>query len=66
MGQDKLDNLAIRLFDFEFNLITPTVKDTLGNDGEKRHNQAHRGGDHCFSDSVCDRPAAATNTSGIG
>jgi hypothetical protein len=66
MGQYELDNLAIRLFDFEFDLITPTVKHTLGNDGEKRHNQAHCGGDHCFSDSVCDRPATTANTSGIG
>ena len=66
MGQDKLNNLAIRFLDFEFNLITPTVKDALGNYGEKRHNQAHRGGDHGFSESVCDRPATTANTSGIG
>jgi len=60
MGQDKLNDLTVRFLNLKFDLITPTIKNTLGNHREKRDNQANRSGNHRFGNTIRDRSTTPT------
>ena len=60
--QDEFHELAVRFFNFEFNLITPAIEHALRDDREKGLNQPHCRGHHGFRNTVRNSASAAAHS----